>query len=207
MRIAYVLGEDDLAAVLMQQTLWQRDRVRAWFERIRTGPIWRHLMVNVAPGALFGLMLYPLWLSQIRGTCPRSPVGGIYVGAVAIAVVLGTALQRWKAPPRLRFKGVHRWSARRRLERSRARSVLGDVQVEVGEDGLLRINSTGELRVAWSEVIAVLKSASMLTILLSHDRVIVAPRRAFHDDAAALAFQREIERRSSKQAVEVADTP
>jgi len=207
MRISYALGEDDLAAVLMQQTLWRRDRVRAWFERIRTGPIWRHLMVNAAPGTLFGLMLYPLWLWQIRGTCPRSPVGGIYVGAVAIAVVLGTALQRWKPPPRLRFKAVHRWSARRRLQRSRARSVLGDVQVEVEENGLLRINSTGELRVPWSDVIEVLKSPSMLTLLLSHDRVIVAPRRAFRDDAAALAFQREIERRSAKQAVEVADTP
>jgi hypothetical protein len=207
MRIAYALGEDDLAAVLMQQTLWRRDRVRAWFERIRTGPIWRHLMVNAAPGALFGLMLYPLWLSQIRGTCPRSPASGIFVGAVAIAVVLGTALQRWKSPPRLRFKSLHRWSARRRLERFRARSVLGDLQVEVEENGLLRINSTGELRVPWSEVIAVLKSPSMLTLLLSRNRVIVAPRRAFHDDAAALAFQREIERRSSKQAVEVADTP
>jgi hypothetical protein len=207
MRIAYALGEDDLAAVLMQQTLWRRDRVRAWFERIRTGPIWRHLMVNVAPGALFGLMLYPLWLSQIRGVCPRSPVGGIYVGAVAIAVVLGTALQRWKAPPRLGFKAVHRWSARRRLKQSRARSVLGEVQVELEEQGLLRINSTGELRVPWSEVIVVLKSPSMLTVMLPGNRVIVAPRRAFQDAAAALAFQREIERRTSKQAIEVPDSP
>src|SRR5207237_959141 len=81
MRIAYALGEDDLAAVLMQQTLWRRDRVRAWFERIRTGPVWRHLMVNVGPGALFGLMLYPVWLWQVCGSCPRSPVVAVDGGA------------------------------------------------------------------------------------------------------------------------------
>ena len=207
MRIAYALGEDDLAAVLMQHALWRRNRFRAWFERVRKGPIWRHLMVNVAPGALFGAMLYPLWLSQSRDICPRLPVGRIYVAAVAIAVVLGTVLQRWKAPPRPRFKALYRWSAMRRLKRARARSVLGDVQVEVKESGLLRINSSGELRVPWSEVIAVLKSPSMLTMLLPRNRVIVAPRRAFRDDAAALAFQREIEKRTSKQAVEVPDTP
>jgi hypothetical protein len=207
MRIAYALGEDDLAAVLMQQTLWRRDRFRAWFERTRTGPIWRHFTFNVVPGALFGALLYPLWLSQIRGLCPRSPATGIYVAAVAIAVVLGTVLQRWKPAPRPRFKAVYRWSARRRLQRSRARSVLGDVQVELEEGGLLRINSAGELRVPWSEVVAVLKSPSMLTVMLPGNRVIVAPRRAFRDDAAALAFQREIERLTSRQAIEVPDSP
>jgi len=102
MRIAYALGEDDLAAVLMQQTLWRRDRVRAWFERIRTGPIWRHLMINVAPGTLFGLMLYPLWLSQIRGICPRSPVAGIYVGGHALRPATVNPAREWSPSPRRR---------------------------------------------------------------------------------------------------------
>jgi hypothetical protein len=207
MRIAYVLGEDDLAAVLMQHALWRRDRVRAWFERTRTGPVWRHVIANLIPGALFGLMLYPIWLAQIRGICPRSAAGGIYVAAVSIAVVLGTGLQRWKGPPRPKFKAWYGWSARRLLARARARSVLGNVQVQVEESGLVRVNPAGELRVPWSDVIVLLKSPSMLTVVLPRNRVILAPRRAFADDASALAFQRELERRSTKEAIGVPEAP
>jgi hypothetical protein len=47
----------------------------------------------------------------------------------------------------------------------------------------------------------------MLTVVLPRNRVILAPRRAFADDASALAFQREIERRSTKQAIAVPEAP
>jgi hypothetical protein len=207
MRIAYTLGEVDLYAMLLQQGLWRRDRFRAWFEGIRTGSFVRHLLVNVLPGALAGLLLYPLWTAMIRGICPwRVPVV-IYTGAVAVAVLLATILQRWMSPLRLRLAGLYRWSARRRLRAVRRKSVLGKVELSVEEDGLLRVNAAGELKIPWSEVVALLDSPALFTAVLVRRRVLVAPLRAFADDAAAKAFRAEVERRSGKTAVFVPDTP
>lgn len=207
MRIAYTLAESDLAAVLLQQGLWRRDRSRAWFEAIRTGPFLRNLLFNVVPGALFGLLLYPSWRALLRGLHLRSLSASIYVAAVAVAVLLGTLLQRWKAPPRPKFAGLYRWSANRRLRTALRKSVLGDVEIAVGEEGLVRVNAKGELRIRWSEVIALLESSSVFTIVLAGNRVVIAPRRAFQDPSGARAFQAEVERRVGKKAIPVPDAP
>jgi YcxB-like protein len=207
MRIAYTLSEADLYAMLLQQGLWRRDRFRAWFEGIRTGPFLRHLLVNVLPGALAGLLLYPLWTAMIRGVCPwRVPVV-VYTGAVAVAVLLATILQRWMSPLRLRLARVYRWSARRRLGAVRRKSVLGKVELSVEEDGLLRVNAAGELKIPWSEVVSLLDSPALFTAVLARRRVVIAPLRAFADDAAAKAFRAEVERRSGKTAMFVPDAP
>ncbi|HTO98001.1 MAG TPA: YcxB family protein [Myxococcales bacterium] len=207
MRIAYTLGEPDLQAMLLQHSLWRRDRIRAWFERVRTGPFLRHLLVNIPLGALVGLLLYPLWTSLLR--CLRlwrfSP--GLYAAAVALAVVLATVLQRWISPPRLRLLPVYRWSVRRRMNAVRKKSVLGRIELTIEEDGLVRVNAAGELKIPWSEVVVLLDSPALFTAVLSRRRVVVAPLRAFADDAAARAFRAEVERRSGKQAVFVPDAP
>jgi hypothetical protein len=207
MRIAYTLGEADLYAMLLQQGLWRRDRFRAWFEGIRTGPFLRHLLLNLPPGILFGLLLYPLWAAMIRGLClPLLPTG-IYLAAVALAVLLATILQRWMSPLRLRLTPVYRWSARRRLRAVRRKSVLGKVELSVEEDGLLRVNAAGELKIPWSEVVALLDSPALFTAVLARRRVVIAPLRAFADDASAKSFRVEVERRSGKTAVFVPDAP
>jgi hypothetical protein len=206
-RIAYTLGDEDLYAMALQQALWRRDRFRAWFERLRKGPVLRHLLFNVPPGALFGLLLHPLWVAVLRGLRLRRFPDSIYVGAVALAVVLATALQRWRLPPRLRLAATYRWSARRGMRAARAKSVLGDVEVVVEEDGLLRVNAAGRLLVPWSDVVALLDSPALFTVVLARGRVIVAPLRAFADDAAAVAFRAEVQRRSGKRAGFVPDSP
>ncbi|MGZ6125940.1 MAG: YcxB family protein [Myxococcales bacterium] len=207
MRIAYTLGEEDLYAALLQQALWRRDRFRAWFEGLCRGPFLRHLLFNAPPGALFGLLLHPLWVALFRGFRLRRLPDSLYAGAVALAVLLATLLQRWKPPPRLRLLAVYRWSARRRMRAARGKSVLGDVQVAIEEDGLLRVNAAGELKVPWTEVIALLDSPALFTIVLERRRVIVAPLRAFPDDDSARTFRAEAERRSGKRAVFVPAAP
>jgi hypothetical protein len=205
MRIAYTLGEADLYAMLVQHGLWRRERFRAWFERICRGPFLRHLLLNAVPGALFGLLLHPLWLALIRALHLRRFPEGIYAAAVALAVLLATLLQRWKPPPRLRLAAIYRWSARRRMRAARGKSILGEVELAIEEDGLLRVNAEGQLKVRWSEVLALLDSPALFTIVLARGRVIVAPLRAFADDGAAKAFRTELERRSGKGAVFVPD--
>ena len=207
MRIAYTLAEPDLSAVLLQQALWRRDRSRAWFEAMRTGPFFRNVLFNVVPGALFGLILYPSFTAVIHGLRLRHLPVSIYVAAVATAVLLGTLLQRWRAPPRPRLAGLYRWSANRRLKTALRKSVLGDVEVAVGDEGLVRVNANGELRIPWSEVTTLLGSSSVFTMVLAGNRVVIAPRRAFPDPSAALAFQAEGERRTVKTAVPVPDVP
>ena len=207
MRIAYMLGEADLSAVLLQQSLWRRERVRAWLERIRGGPFWRHSLLNLVPGTLFGVLLYPLWTWLIAGTCRPSAPTGIYAVAVAVAVPMATVVQRWTPPPRLHLAALYRASARRRLGQALRKSVLGEVQIVVEESGLLRINSTGELRIPWSEVVALLDSPSLLTVVLARNRVIAAPRRAFATADEAVAFRQELERRSAKRALSMPDAP
>lgn len=207
MRIAYTLGDEDLQAMVLQQALWRRDRFRAWFERLRKGPFLRHLLFNVPPGALFGLLLYPLWVAVIRGLRLCRFPDAIYAGAVALAVLLATVLQRWKPPLRLRLAAIYRWSANRRMRAVRAKSVLGEIEVAIEEDGLLRVNAAGNLKVPWSEVLALLDSPALFTIVLARRRVIVAPLRAFPDDGAARAFRAEVERRSGKRAELVPDAP
>lgn len=205
MRIAYTLGDEDLYAMVLQQALWRRDRFRAWFERLRKGPFLRNLAFNVLPGALFGLLLHPSWVALLRDLHLRRFPDAIYAGAVALAVLLGTILQRWKAPPRLRLAPIYRWSAKRNARAMRAKSVLGEIELSLEEDGLLRVNAAGKLKVPWSEVVALLDSPALFTMVLARRRVIVAPLRAFGDDAAARAFRVEVERRSGKRAELVPD--
>jgi hypothetical protein len=206
-RIAYTLGDEDLYAMVLQQALWRRDRFRAWFERLRKGPFLRNLLFNLPPGVLFGLLLYPLWVAVLRGLRLRRFPDAIYAGAVAVAVLLGTVLQRWRPPLRLRLAGTWRWSARRRMRAARAKSVLGQIEVAIEEDGLLRVNAAGKLKVPWSEVVALLDSPALFSVVLAGRRVIVAPLRAFADDAAAAAFRSEVERRSGRRAEFVPDGP
>jgi hypothetical protein len=200
MRIAYALGEADAFTVLLQQAIWRREIFHAWFERTRTGPFLRHALLNAVPGGLFGLLLYPVWRSLVEGLfVPGGPVF-VYLAAVVIAVLLGTTLQRWKAA-RPRLAGFYRWSARRRVRRFVERSALGEVRLAIEDDGLMRINAKGDLRIPWSDVVALLQSPQMLTVVLRGRRLVMAPRRAFADEAAALEFRREIERRSSREAI------
>lgn len=202
-RITYVLGEPDLEAMLLQQSFWRRDRVRAWFERLRGGPVLRHAVANLCLGALVGLLLLPLWSWLTAGL--RYP-SGAYPAAVVIAALGSTALQRYLRPRQPRLAGFYRWTNRHRSARVLARSTLGDIEVLLEEDGLLRTNAKGVVRVPWSEVVALLHSPSLFTMLLTGSRVLIAPRRAFAcDDAAADAFRREVERLSGKRSIPVPD--
>ena len=93
------------------------------------------------------------------------------------------------------------------MRAARAKSALGEIEVTVEEDGLLRVNAAGKLKVPWSEVVALLDSPGLFTVVLARRRVIVAPLRAFLDDAGARAFREEVERRSGKRAEFVPDAP
>ena len=160
------------------------------------------------PGVLFGALLYPLWKRLIAGTCPPCfRVSRAYPLAIAIAVPLATVLQRWKSPPRLQLAGLYRASARRRLRHSLRKSVLGEVELAIDEQGLVRVNADGELRVPWTDVIAVVESPSLLTILLPKRWVLIAPARAFAAPDAEAAFRDEVVRRAGKGRFLVPDAP
>lgn len=207
MRIAYTLEESDLEAVILQQSLRRRDRIRGWFEGIRRGPLGRHLLVNAGVGIAIGLLLAPAWFAVIGPLqAPLSPVG-LYAITLAIALVIATAIQRFRRPPQPSLAGFYRWSARRQLARVRPRNVFGPVELSLTEAGIVRINATGELSVPWSDVREVLASPSMLTMKIPGNRVFAAPRRAFADEAEAAAFRAEVERRSGHKAIPVADAP
>lgn len=200
MRIAYTLEEADLEAVLMQLSLSQSERVRAWLERVRTGPVWRHLAFNLLLGMAVGALVLPLWTAFIQELA-------LYPVAVAVALVIATAIQRFKAPRRLKLSRFSRWSVRRQLRGARARSVLGPIEIALGDGGLARKNRTGEANIPWSEVRAVLESPSLFTLALPGNRVLIAPRRAFPDEESARAFRTEVERRTGKQAIAVPEAP
>lgn len=201
-RIAYTLEEADLEAVILQLTFWQRERIRAWFERVRTGPLWRHLAFNVLLGIAAGALVLPLWIALIP---ERS--GAQYALMVAVAAVVGTAIQRFKAPRRLHLPRVHRWGLRRQLRRARSLSVLGPVEIALGDGGLVRRNQSGEANIPWSDVRAVLDSPSLVTLVLPGNRVLAAPRRAFADEESARAFRAEVERRAGKPAIAIPEAP
>jgi glutaredoxin len=194
MRIAYTLEETDLEALMIQLTLWQS-------ERVRTGPVWRHLAFNMLLGIAAGVLVLPLWIVLIHQRW------ALYPCAVGLAVVAATAIQRFKVPRRLPLSGILRWRLRRQVRRSRARSVLGPIEIALGDGGLAKKNQTGEANIPWSEVRAVLESPSLVTLVLPGNRVLIAPRRAFPDEESARAFRAEVERRAGKPAVAVPEAP
>ncbi|GAC1596363.1 MAG: hypothetical protein NVS4B10_05330 [Myxococcales bacterium] len=202
MRIAYTLEEEDLEAVILQLTFWQRERIRAWVEKVRTGPLWRHLAVNALMGIVAGALVLPLWIALIP---ERS--GAQYGLMVAVAAVVVTAIHRFKAPRGFHLPGLHRWSLRRELRRARARSVLGPVEIALGDGGLVRKNQTGEASFPWSEVRVVLDSPSLVTLVLPGNRVLAAPRRAFADEESSRAFRAEVVRRAGKPAIAIPEAP
>jgi hypothetical protein len=142
MRIAYTLEEADLEKVIIQLTLWQRARVWARLERLRTGPVWCHLGFNALIGIAMGALVLPLWIAFIHEVSVA-----LYPCLVALPVVIVTAIQRFKAPRRRHFSGVYRWVLRWQLRRSRARSVLGPIEIALGDGGLARKNQIGETNI------------------------------------------------------------
>jgi hypothetical protein len=201
MRIAYTLEEADLEAMVMQLSRWRDERVRAWLARVRTGPVWRHLAFNLLVGIPLGALVLPLWAALIHELASLYPV------VLALALVIVTTMQRFKAPPRFQLAPLSRWSVRRQLRHSRARSVLGPIEIALGDGGLVRKNPTGEANIPWSEVRALLESPSLFTLALPSNRVVIAPRRAFSDEESARAFRAEVERRTGKPAIAVPETP
>jgi mycoredoxin len=103
--------------------------------------------------------------------------------------------------PVLHTPRLDAWAARRMARKAVRQSVLGPITVTMTEEGLVRRNSAGELRVAWSEVQDILSSPQLVTVRLKgQQRVILIPTRAFADAASAAAFRERLETLAGRKA-------
>ena len=170
MEHSFELNEDDLTEVQAQLIVLRR-------EALQSSPV-----LFVAVAALVGLTawaLVPLFTSAL--TLPRFFV--IWVGAALLALLLTPQLSR------VRSARLDRWSARRMARAAVKQSVLGAVTVQLGDKELVRRNSAGELRVAWSQVQDLLVSPGLLTLRLrGSGRVLLLPTRALTDLATTRAL-------------------
>jgi glutaredoxin len=183
MEISYLLTEDDLYEA-------QRQLLAARREALTTSP--RRFLFAVAGAGLIG---WPLWVLVTRThpllseTLPRLITFLLVLGAAAAIV---SPLKSYL--PVLRTSRLDAWAARRMARRAVRQSVLGPVTVVMTEAGLVRKNSTGELRVAWSEVQDILSAPQLIIVRLKGQRrVILVPTRAFADAASAAAFRDRME--------------
>jgi glutaredoxin len=84
------------------------------------------------------------------------------------------------------------------------KSVLGPITVTLGEEGLVRKNSAGEMRVPWGEVQDILRSPRVITVRLQRQqRVVILPTRAFPDEPGAAAFRERLEALAGRKSVDV----
>lgn len=189
MEISYALTEDDLYEAQLQLLLARR-------EALRNSPL--RFMFAVAGGALLG---WPLWVSVAEGhpllsePLPRVIAFLLVLGAAAALIFPLKSLL-----PVLHFSRLDAWTARRMTERATRQSVLGPVTVTLTEEGVVRRNTAGEMRVAWNEVQDILSSPRLLLLRLQgQQRVILLPTRAFPDAASEASFREHLELLSGRK--------
>lgn len=189
MEISYLLTEDDLYEAQLQLLVARR-------EALRKSP--RRLLFAVAGAGLIG---WPLW---VLGTQAHPLLSEALPRLIAFLLVLGAAATilspLMSYLPVIHTPRLDAWAARRMARKAVRQSVLGPITVAMTEEGLVRRNSAGELRVAWSEVQDILSSPQLVTVRIQgQQRVILVPTRAFADAASAAAFRERLEALAGKK--------
>jgi hypothetical protein len=182
MKVTYELTEADLLDVQLQLLVHHQQRLRES----------RLFLLFAICGA--GAITYPLWLAWFG---PHRPA------TFLLTVVLAGVIVRLLLPylPVPRYRRLNAWRARKMNKRALAASVLGPVEVTLADDAVVRTNSRDELRVPWSELTWLHRSAAVLTLRIrKQHRVIVIPRRALQDEPA---FTARLEALAKKKVLEL----
>jgi glutaredoxin len=126
------------------------------------------------------------------------------VAYLLVLWVAGALAYALKSRSAVRYPRLDAWVARRMARQAARQSVFGLITVILDEQGLVRRNSAGELRVAWGEVRDILRSPRLLTVRLQRQqRVILVPTRAFPDEPGAAAFRERLEALAGSKSVDV----
>jgi mycoredoxin len=192
MEISYELTKDDLREVQAQLLVRRREELR-----LSTRVLSLYVLGS-------GVLCWPLWRSMMRNNLLLSET---VLGVVAYLLMLsmvGAISYALRSRPVARHPRLDDWRVQRMTRQSVRQSVLGPVTVTLGEEGLVRRNSAGELRMAWGEVRDILRSPRLLTLRFQRQqRVILVPTRAFPDEASAAAFLERLEALAGRKSVDV----
>lgn len=90
----------------------------------------------------------------------------------------------------LRMPGV----LRRNLRSGRNRTLIGKQRMELLPDGVRRVHSEGESKVAWTGIERLLRSRDHLALFIAANQAFVVPRRAFVRPADEADFVATAER-------------
>lgn len=184
MELAYELTEADLEEVQRHRAALQRRFFRG---------SWVVVVVTI----FVGVMLWP-FASEFLAAFP----GGALPVWLLVLIVAGAIVMKLRPVlPHVRYRGLERWSLKRMTAASVKRSALGPVTLVLTSTSLKRLREGAPaLEVTRGDLTRLSVSSTTLVIHLSGRRVLVAPRRAFTDDATALAFQQRVEALAAKTA-------
>jgi mycoredoxin len=192
MEISYELTEDDLREVQAQLLVRRREEMRQS----------TRVLVLFLLGS--GVLCWPLWRSMMGNNLLLSETALGVVAYLLMLSVVGAVSYALRSRPVARNPQLDAWMARRMARQAARQSVFGPITVTLGEEGVVRKNSEGELRMAWSEVRDILRSPRLLTLRLQRQqRVILVPTRAFPDEANATAFRERLEALAGRKSVDV----
>lgn len=188
MEAAFELTEADLHEVQRHLAALRRRRLRSpWVVVIVTTTV--------------GLVCWPV----ARVALAPFPGGALPVWVLALLVAGVVVNLLHPRLPEVRFRGLERWSLKRATAASVKRSVLGPVTIVLTAGGIKRLREGAPaLELTGADIKRLTVSPVALVLHLSLRRVLVVPRRAFTDDAEALAFQRRVEALTSKPVTSIA---